>query len=334
MGPGGVNGALFVDWLTATQHHPGGGLPILQSGITCFHDRHGNCRFERISAETLSGSFDSRLRLGCDGHRVFLSGNVGRFGRQDNLFNHGWVGTAECANRVLDRVALPPFGAAPRSADEVARHGARIHRLDLTANFCAGSEAQARAVIRWIASRSVARVKRGCVRDESVWWANTRYMFKAYLKGLELMDHGLPKDHESVQFARDHGLVRVEVELKRRTLQELGLDKWEAVSDEQLAAVYRDYTELLRAVDRSDEPDILQEIPARYRMTAAAWLAGREVKGLLSNGTLYRHAKILREYGLDILQPRSVTHLRVNERVVELEPVAVPSWYQLDRRAA
>ncbi|AKH37256.1 hypothetical protein AAW31_04665 [Nitrosomonas communis] len=67
--------------------------------------------------------------------------------------------------------------------------------------------------------------------------------------------------------------------------------------------------------------DILDSIPTRYRMTAAAWLAGEDLRTIMSNGTLYRHAKILREYGLDITEPCNVTKFPTKVHVVELKPV-------------
>jgi hypothetical protein len=171
-------------------------------------------------------------------------------------------------------------------------------------------------------------MKRGFAGDESVWWSNTRHMFKAYLKGSEMIGHGSEKDDELVVFCKERGLVRVEVELKRRLLQELGLDSFAAVSDARVEEVYREQTELLRRVDRSDEPDLLASIPARSRMIAAAWIAGQDVSAMVSRATLFRHAKVLRGYGLDILHARNVDALPLRVRVVELQALDVPDWYR------
>lgn len=320
---------VFVDWITASQFHPEGGLPILQNGLHAWFDSGGNCRLERISPQSVCGSFETSIQLSCNGHRVYLSGNVGRFGRQDNLFNFGWDATATICNRILDRAGLPRFRAVGGISGEQVCAGARVHRLDITANFSAGSDAQARAVIRWLTSQSVARARRGSAGDESVWWSNTRRMFKAYRKGAELLKHGLPANAPVVEWAVNQGVVRVEVELKRRTLQELGLNEWGNVSQAKLVRLFADETEILRRVDRSDEPDILAQIPAKYRMTAAAWMAGQDIKAALPNGTLYRHAKVLREYGLDVLQARNITAFPVRVRVVDLQPLDVPAWYRL-----
>jgi len=349
-----MSDAIFIDWLGASQRYPGGVSPVFIGGLTVFYDRDGNARCERTRASSVGGSFDTAIQVGCDGSRVWLSGNVGRFDRRDNLFNAGWPGTWAAANRILAIVGLPPFTAYAGEmegqpahlrlvsqrvvGDTVrqigveagggARPGARIHRLDLTGNFETGSDGQARAVIRWLASRSISRMKRGLVGSESCWWANTRHMIKAYLKGAEMKHHGGEEIQELIDFCDERGLVRVEVELKRRLLQEAGLDAFDAVTDEKLAAIYNEQTEIFRRVDRSDEPDILASIPSRYRMTAAAWIAGQDVRGQLGQAALYRHARVLREYGIDILQARNVEKFPVKVRVVDLKPLSMPDWYR------
>lgn len=328
------DGSVFIDWISASQYHPNGKLPVLCGGLSVWYDEHGVARSERISGKSVAGSFDTRVRVGCDGYRVSLSGNVGRFGREDNLFNHGWEGTVAACNRVLSSVGLPPFSVASRGFGVEAVPCARLGRLDVTANLATGTDAQARAVIRWIASQSVARVKRGQAGDESVWWANSRYMFKAYLKWVEMMKHGgRSADEMAVSWAREVGVVRVEVEFKRRLLRELGLQDFETVTHERLEDAYAEQTSVLRRVDASDDPDVLAAVPARSRMFAAAWLAGQDVSVLCSRATLFRHAKVLRAYGLDIMSPRNLAHFPVRVRTIELQPLAVPDWYGLGEAA-
>lgn len=173
-------------------------------------------------------------------------------------------------------------------------------------------------------------MKRGYAGDESVWWSNSRHMLKAYRKGPEMKKHGLPADHNLVRYCEEHGIVRVEVELKRRLLGELGLDEIGNVSDAKLAELFREQTEPFRRFDMSDEPDILASVPVRSRAYAAAWLAGQDVREMVSRATLFRHAKILREHGLDILEPRNIERFPVRVRMIDLQPVAIPDWYKLE----
>jgi len=338
------NDSVFVDWVALSQLHPQGGLPVIVDGVVASFDAGGNCRFERGIPARHRGSFETTVGVRCDGFRVSLSGNVGRFDRPDNLFNLGWSDTFEACQRILAAVGLPPFtpGAGAPGSDgvgggspdggEVGKWGAFVSRLDLTVNYRTGSDAQARSVIRWLAGQSVARMKRGYSGDESVWFSNTRHMLKAYRKGAEMKKHGGAS--EAQEWAEDSGIVRVEVELKKRLLSDLGLNRIEDISDERLAAVFADQTEIFRRVDMTDEPDILECVPARSRAYAAAWLAGVDVRGMMTNGTLYRHAKVLREHGLDILEPRNIERFPVRVRVVDLEPAEAPAWHWTQKAAA
>ena len=142
-----------------------------------------------------------------------------------------------------------------------------------------------------------------------------------------MIKHGSAPDEFIPSWCRDKGVVRVEVEIKRRLLQELGLDRIDAVSDEKLHQLFNEQTEVFRRVDRSDDTDIVAAVPMRFRMTAAAWLAGQDVRYMLSRRSLFYHGKVLREYGIDIFSPRNIERFPVRVRVVDLQPLSVPDWY-------
>ncbi|WP_296888850.1 phage/plasmid replication protein [Thiobacillus sp.] len=330
------DGSLFIDWITITQHHQGAVLPILTGGVTVHYSAEGVPVFERNQSTRIQGSHDTSVRVGCDGFRVSLSGNPGRLSRKDNVFNHGLAGTIEACNRVLVELGLPPFttSGAHRpagAAREVAStgRGAVVSRLDVTRNYATGSESSARAFIRWLGGRSIARMKRGQAGDESVWWANTRHMLKAYVKHLEMVKHGSAKDDDLVIWLQKQGVVRVELELKKRLLSELGLNDLANLTDEKLAEIYEQQIEPFKRADRSCDDDILEALPRRSRALAAAWLAGHDVRDLIGKTQLYVHAKVLRECGIDILQPRNVERFPVKVRFIDLQPLAVPEWYSL-----
>ena len=333
---GSQNGS-FVDWITISEYRQEGGLPILISGVNATFDSEGNCRFERPIASSFSGSFETSIRVQCDGFRLWLSGNVGRFGHPDNLFNRDWPGTLDALGRICRTLGFPPFTVGERiSGDRLGaggspdgrtmeKRGAIVSRLDVTANYRTGSDAQARAVIRWLSGRSIARMKRGLAGDESVWFSNTRHMLKAYRKGAEMRKHG--GDETVAKWCDDQGLVRVEVELKKRALLDLGLNHLGDITQEKLDEVFKTETEIFRAVDRSDDVDILDAVPVRSRAYAAAWLAGQDLRALVSESTLFRHARVLRALGMDILEVRNIERFPVRVRVVDLEPMVAPDWH-------
>lgn len=179
-------------------------------------------------------------------------------------------------------------------------------------------------------------MKRGQAGDESVWWANTRHMLKAYIKHLEMLKHGSEKDDFMVDWLRKQGVVRVELELKKRLLSELGLNDLANLTDAKLEEIYEQQIEPFKRADRSCDEDILEHVPQRSKAIAAAWLAGTDVRDLVGKSQLYVHAKRLKESGLDIMSPRfaaGVARLPVKVRFIDLVPVAVPDWYSLERAA-
>ena len=122
----------------------------------------------------------------------------------------------------------------------------------------------------------------------------------------------------------------MEVELKRRLLSDEGLKNLENITQEKLEKIFHQETEIFRQVDRSDEPDILDAIPPKSRIYAAAWLAGQDLSNMAHRATLFRHAKVLREYGIDIMEPRNVEKFPVKVNVIDLKPVSMPDWYSLE----
>ena len=143
--------------------------------------------------------------------------------------------------------------------------------------------------------------------------------------------HGGDKD--LVEYCNDNGVVRVELELKRRELEEMGLRDFGDIDQEKLEAAFHERMEPFRRVDCSHDPDLIAALPMRSRALAAAWLAGQDLRLCCSERTLYRHAKVLREYGIDILEVRNVERFPVKVQVIDLVPLSVPEWY-LKREAA
>lgn len=319
----------FIDWLTASQFHPKGGLPIVSGGLTVHYDSEGNPRFERNCAVQHSGSYQTSIRVASDGYRVSISGNVGRFQRQDNLFGFGIKSTIEMANRILSDFSLPPFTLTGGISEDIqATRPCYISRLDFTVNYETGSESQARHAIRFLASRAVSRAKRGNAGNDSYWFANTRKMFKAYLKSCELKAHGMDESNPVYQYCRDAGILRFEIELKKRLLSDLKMNILDDITDEKLLEIFNHETAFARHIDRSSDHDFLEHLPPKTRIYAQLWLDGNNVKDCCSRAQMYRHSKILREYGVNIFEPRNVDKFPIRLRVIDLVPASVPDWYR------
>lgn len=335
---------VFVDWITLAQHHPAGGLPVLTGGITVRYSAAGLPVFERNHATSFLGSHDTQVLVGCDGFSVLFSGNAGRLGRSDNVFGFGFAETFRRVNRVVVELGLPAFsfvrlGSVSAAAEEVGYErglgrGARITRLDLTRNYSTGSEAAARRYIRWLSGQSVARMRKGSGGEDSVWWSNTRHMLKAYRKAEEMRVHDKSGDQHLIDWLDEQGVVRIEVELKRRLLDELGLSDVAKVTDEKLVSLFEEQIQPFRRFERQGESLVLDELPRGSRVYAQAWLTGGDVRTMCSRATLFRHARVLRSYGIDLFSVRDVVQFPQRVEVIELRPLVVPDWYQWEKEVA
>lgn len=138
---------VFCDWLTIYQDHPEGNLPILNDGyvvryeagadfssVVDFQTGEYKRSLDLTKAEyTVSrkmeheGSYDTKISIRCDGRRVELSGNVGRFGRTDNLFGLSVLETVARANEILEALGLPPFSAVQANFSHARDNG--FHKL-------------------------------------------------------------------------------------------------------------------------------------------------------------------------------------------------------------
>lgn len=331
----------FVDWLTVSQVHPEGGLPLVDAGVVWRTDEDGAVRWRTVVAAKHEGSFDTHLSVKCDGSRVTLSGNLSRFGRPDNLFGFGLNACLRICDRVLATYGLPPFTAGYRIERVSRGHvktewtGARISRLDLTANFEAGSAEAAHLVMQYLGTQHNGRKKGQAYGDgETVDWGrgSRRQYWKVYVKHLELRRHASVEGYDDKVAAHCErvGLLRLEGTIRSNALTDLGcafLGDYEAGwSMGQLVNLFQENAGVMTRAERST--DDLDELPRHLRATARDYLAGMDVRSTLSRPTFYRHRRELLTYGLDIAM-RNVSPFQPRVRVVELTPATVPSWYQL-----
>lgn len=349
---------VFCDWITIYQDHLDGGLPVINDGFVVRFEQDAFCgaaidcatgarvpMFDATRAEyTVSrrieheGSFDTRVSLRCDGTRVELSGNVGRFGRPDNLFGPRVLETVEKANEILALMGLPPFTAVDKACPLARTDGFRqnncvITRVDLTANFSTGSRDAAYRVINWMSGQGTAR---NCGKNprnygNGVTWneGSRRHYEKLYFKSDSLGQH---VTDDVKQYCEDNGILRYEVSLKARELADRGLQNlvaWAQVSKGQRMEniIYGKFAEVLTRNQVTVTE--IQDIPGKLGLIARSYLNGENPYESLhhSERTTRRWRSQLMKYGIDIAQPIDVTRLTQRIRVIELQPLAAPSWY-------
>lgn len=354
---------VFCDWITAYQDHPEGGLPILNDGAVVRFEPDafrksidpdtGEIRpmFDALKAEYCIdrkmehvGSFDTKISVRCDGRRVELSGNVGRFGRPDNLFGLPVLETLDRANEILAVLGLPPFTHLDRSCpaartDSFVQRNCVITRVDLTANFSAGSRDAAFRVLHWMSGQGTARNSGKNPRNygNGITWneGSKRHYEKLYFKADELGPH---VSDEVRDYCNQHGILRYEISLKARELADRGLQSmagWAGVTKEGVRMENVIYGKFAQVLTRNQVTVTeIQDIPGKLGLIARSYLNGENPYESLQAGksTIRRWRSQLLKYGVDIAQPIDVTRLTQRIRVIDLVPASAPDWYQ--RRVA
>lgn len=351
---------VFCDWLTIYQDHMGGSLPVLNDGYVvrfeqdafgpAIDEATGEIRpmFDASKAEYTverrfehEGSYDTHLSVRCDGTQVELSGNVGRFGRPDNLFGLRVLETIERANAILAVLGLPPFTHVERNGRQArtdgfhTSHNAVITRVDLTANFSAGSREAAYRVLHWMAGQGSRTAKAASQGPKGyangVTWneGSKRHYEKLYYKADELGKH---VSDEVREYCESSGILRYEVSLKSRQLLRDNLQSmvsWSKVSGGKRMdnVVFGRFAEVLTRNQVSVTE--VHDIPGKLGLIARSYLNGENPYKTLQAGasTIRRWRRELLAYGLDISQPCDVLRVSTRIRVVELVPVSAPAWY-------
>lgn len=360
---------VFIDGIVLTRRFPYGTIPelcgmrsmaYLQPGDV---DKNGRVveeltpLGERLFTAWIQGSHDSRVRLASDGETLSMKGNPGRFGRSDNLFNLDFDQTIAAANRIAESQGFPASAFVPGEQNpwtvsqlskmdlssgevpETPYTGARVWSIHLTQNYCTGSADNAKAVIDWANTQTMARVKKARLGLSTLVWGSLSYcQTELYIKADEMLAHAKgaeAKDRvrqsQEYQHALANGIIRLEVKcakdfLKHRKLTYLG--NWTMGT---VLELFKEKAEILErcSVACADDEDILALLPSSTRVHAAAWMAGVDVSKHMSRRTFFRHAKVLRAYGIDICEKRNVSVVRPKMREVSVTPASVPDWYRL-----
>lgn len=328
---------LFIDWLTIRQNHPAGGLPIVFSGVATHTDVDGQLEFETLKRLECEGSYDSTMYLRCDGNAVEFHGNIARWERPDNVFGYPWDETLRRVNRLLRRFQLPPFSTGTRERYHdtglVWIDGARISRIDITVNYMTGSAIDAERLIHLLGQHHRGRQRGGVTPDGAtvIFGEGSKYVYgKCYLKYVELANHRRTKhgrhvDQELIDWCKDIGMVREEIELKSRFLTQTNYCWLGEITHQELMRIYYARSQLKRLKELQVKDTSLLSI--RARGTLARYEQG-EPHGL-TRSAYYRHRKeILAVCGIDISVPRNITRVQLPTRVIEIQALVAPDWYR------
>lgn len=319
------------------------------------------------------GSFSTSVLLHSDGNNCRISGNVGRLDRPDNMWNYGFADTVTLCNIQARAHGLPEFITGAQVLRETISEddrrkgvspwkwtGAAVNELHVTRNWYAGNDPLAIEIMRDMQGRRLARVSKSAFGNESISFGMPSKKGQrlhrgvvVYRKGPEMLAHAKGDEAKArikaspeYQLAMDTGLVRIECKFGALFLRGQNLRYLGDIEMSKLIALYNRETAPLLLARPDNSIRLVSAMPSKLRMSALAWIDGRDLRGLMSPATFKRHRKALLEYGLDVSEPRRVDGRPNAEEALQrmldalpqhsLQPMTAPDWYGLPeiRRAA
>jgi hypothetical protein len=316
----------------------------------------GYLEFTMAKALEHEGSFDTSIHIKSEAGRVMVSGNVGRFGRPDNVFGYSVVDCVRLANGILRSLGLPEFtwgngkasrtvmvgGVATIVSTQSFTVGRRMHvdaiitRIDLTQNYMTGSPSNLAKLIHYMGGLRLRSQSGKSYASGVTWGEGSSYWYAKLYDKLSDLVKGKGKSKRKSSHVPEQllawveavGLARFEVSLKSRYLDETRMKSvgvWERDGMENV--VYGKFTKILTQMSVNVES--FDEIPGKLRMAAMAWRNGHDVRDMVSPATFYRYRNQLLTYGIDIAEEVNVSRLPMRVSVIELQAVQAPDWYQL-----
>lgn len=346
------NGQTFCDWISIYQRH-GQGLPYIADGCFVRFDADGTHEYTTLRKLKVEGSHESAVFIRCDGETVWFEGNVSKFSRQDNVFGYSFEECIDRINALLKSKGLPPFTTGIRM--EVASHdredsakwiwtGARLTRVDVTQNFAAGSKENSAHFMRFLASQQASRLKTGVYAEgETVdFGRGSKYAYsKAYLKAPELLKHARkikdpdntrqraynPYLEQLAEWCAAVGLVRFETTYKARYLTQ---NHQQFLGSFDMKQLLLDFEERKSVFTRNQcDVDQLSDLEPKLLAVYRMWQSGDDLTVKFKKSAFYKHRAKLLPYGIDIAIKSNVLRFEPKTRVITLEAVQPPEWYDL-----
>jgi hypothetical protein len=250
------------------------------------------------------------------------------------------------------------------AATEARFTGSRVWSIHMTQNYITGSPLNLKQAMKYISTQSMPRVTKKRRGESTIEFGQVSYcQTQLYDKAAEILAHtskderkflqsmmteaeeekwvdslalaeterlALYRKRKAWQYAHDNGLLRVEVKCNKDFLVHKGLTYLGAWNMGKVIEIFAERTKVLDTlkIEIDAEMDI-ESLPKNIQTEAAAWLAGVDVRALLPRSTYFRKAKVLREYGIDISEPRQIGVVRPIMKEIEIRPATAPQWYQM-----
>lgn len=165
----------------------------------------------------------------------------------------------------------------------------------------------------------------------------------ASFENLDFLDSQIKYVSELLQYTIENNVIRFELELKSKTLEEQGLNSLKSWSYEVMVIQLSKYLPHIKQVIQfNDKVDLFAQlvaagIPETKARNAAAlgqlWLDGHDIRfthnPMVKRQHYYNVRKLLLLIGFDVASPLNVTHFQRSIKTVTLESLPVPDWYHV-----
>lgn len=314
-------GDVICDWLSFVHtYSPLDNIQPLVAGKTVKIDIEGNIEYEIADAINHScASSSTSVRIRCDGRTLKFTGNIGRFGQNDNVTG---LNVQDCIQKAVELIKEHYPKLYVNTLGSTQFHpalgfiGTKLTRLDLASNFLTDSYSQ---IAQLFASRKLNSKLPVIGKYGPTWGYDTKrgqyWKAKLYDKRAEQEKKRTPYTNET--------LARFEIQLGSEYLRQKNLNlcqKWNAqMKTENI--IYGHFSSQLTRETATAES--WTDIPAKLRQHAIMYRDGIDPKSYLKKSQYYAVRSQLINYGLDISRPCNV--LNLTQRIKTVSFVSQPS---------
>jgi hypothetical protein len=311
----------------------------LNAGRVVFIDADGVEQYSVLKRLQVFGSMSSSVQIRAIDHTLIeISGNPAKFLNGHNLFgaDHMRYFTLEFIHAVLAKNEI---------SFEVLDTDVEIYRVDINKMYDLGSADAVQNYIRIFSLSATAR-NRGRVSDRHDGTAyigdmrSKEWFGRLYNKQKEIQDH-FPKskrkmsarefDNQRFELAKMQklatmceGTVRLEFVLLRRYLNDLRLGTLSGWRDEDVSIVFENLVKKISVPNNLVRHDsVLDSLSVRHRGAVDLWLAGRNIRDVMSSASAKRYrTEIKNLLGIDLFVPPLEPQF---EKPGQCEPISHPS---------
>jgi hypothetical protein len=272
-----------------------------------------------------SGSTKILIKPGRVQGEIFVSGNIGRWGKHDNVFQPT---VNFCLTNLLPKILV--FAGA--SSFDLS--SGRLHRLDIC-ELLAMDKSQSYRYISWASGQSLGRLRPSTEAHGTYWGKRSSHRtVKIYDKLQDLRRRGLTElaDKLELEFG---SIVRREIQL-RRTLGTFNMCKfsdWDEASGALETSILNCQFRQLDNGGVSYE-EAVSDIETRQGRAIAGyvsmWRDGVDLARVIPDRSYRRiRAQVREATGIDLSLPPDITRLAT--KIIEVKPkhLEAPDWYDV-----